>query len=462
MADDPKSIALYKEAIVKIDAVDKARKATQPKYEDLKKRIAGAIKSKAESKLELYRSALEAVVSEIAKGSNKVDLAHGAMREVELDEEFAAGHVAAIDKLTDILEAGQKSFDAMFKDAKKLQNDIEAALASAEDVATLARRALARLQKRADDDRETLKKLFARSDALAQKADEAKETHKKPVLAAAQKAYADLLVEPALFLHGKLIEELAAFAVEAGLPKYGPELQAELKDGIKDIQVQMAGVRIYVEQLDETSKRVKEMTVEEIDMKQAARKAAKLLALDRAREDEMAKAFERDVPERRPGRRARQDRRQGRAQAEGQGHADQVAQRQDRHLEVMQRGAPSVVDAGPRAGRSAAAPRPPPPVARRLESSARGRQHRAGAGRTALARRHADRAARRRLAIAPPFDASFEAIARWLHRRRPGWTMARRAAAGGEPGRQHAGGGRTQRRSCPGPGQFRRAPERAQ
>jgi hypothetical protein len=292
MADDPKSIARYKEAIVKIDAVDKARKATGPKYEDLKKRIAGAIKTKAESKLELYQSALEAVVSEIARGSDKVDHAHGAMRELELDDAFAASHVAAIDKLTDILEAGQKSFDEMFKDAKKLQNDIEAALATADDVATLARRALARLQKRSDDDRESLKKLFARSDALAQKADDAKETHKKPLLAAAQKAYADLLVEPALFLHGKLIEELAAFAVEAGLPKYGPELQKELKDGIKDIQVQMAGVRVYVEQLDETSKRVKEMTVEEIDMKQAAKKAAKLLALDRAREDEMVKAFE--------------------------------------------------------------------------------------------------------------------------------------------------------------------------
>jgi hypothetical protein len=179
----------------------------------------------------------------------------------------------------------------MFKDAKKLQNDIEAALATAEDVATLARRSLTRLQKRADDDREALKKLYARSEALAQKADDAKETHKKPLLAAAKKAYADLLVEPALFLHGKLIEELAAFAVEAGQPKYGPELQKELKDGIKDIQVQLAGVRIYVEQLDETSKRVKDMTVDEIDMQQVAKKAAKWLSLDRDREDEMAKVF---------------------------------------------------------------------------------------------------------------------------------------------------------------------------
>ncbi len=291
MADDPKTVALYKDAIAKIDTAGKARKATEPKFDDLKKRIAIAIKTKATSKLELYQSALEAVVSEIAKGSDKVDRAHGAMRELELDKEFAGGHLAAIDKLTDILEASQKAFDEMFKESKKLQKDIDTALASAEDAATLARRSLERLQKRADDDREALKKLFARSEALAQKADDAKETHKQPLLSAAQKAYADLLVEPALFLHGKLMEELMAFVVEAGLPKYGPELQAELKDGIKDIQVQMAGVRAYVEQLDETSKRVKAMTVDEIDMKLMARKGAKYLALDRDAEDAMAKAF---------------------------------------------------------------------------------------------------------------------------------------------------------------------------
>jgi hypothetical protein len=291
MAVDPKTVALYKDAIVKIDAAGKARKATEPKFDDLKKRIAMAIKSKASSKLELYQSALEAVVSEVAKGSDKVDKAHGAMRELELDEEFAAGHLAAIDKLTDILEASQKSFDEMFKDSKKLQNDVQTALSSAEDVATLARRSLERLQKRADDDREALKKLFAKSEVLAQKADDAKETHKKPLLAAAQKAYDGLLVEPALFLHGKLTEELMAFVVEAGLPKYGPELQAELKNGIKDIQIQMAGVRVYAEQLGETSKRVGELNVDEIDMKQVARKSAKLLALDREGEDAMAQAF---------------------------------------------------------------------------------------------------------------------------------------------------------------------------
>lgn len=292
MATDPKTVALYKEAITKIDAVGKARKATEPKFDDLKKRIVIAIKTKASSKLELYDSALEAVVSEIAKGSDKVDRAHGAMRELELDKEFAAGHLAAIDKLTDILEAGQKAFDAMFKDSKKLQNDVETALASAEDVATLARRSLERLQKRSDDDREALKKLFAKSEALAQKADDAKATHKKPLLAAAQKAYDGLLVEPALFLHGKLMEELMAFVVEAGLPKYGPELQAELKDGIKDIQIQMAGVRVYAEQLGETSKRVKDLNVDEIDMKLMARKGAKILALDREGEDAMFKAFD--------------------------------------------------------------------------------------------------------------------------------------------------------------------------
>lgn len=292
MADAGNSIKLYTVAINRVDAVGKARKATEPKFQDLRGRIAVAIKAKASSKLELYQSALEAVVSEIAKGSGLVDLAQGAMRELEVDKEFAASHLAAIDKLTDILEVGQKAFDTMFKDSKKLQNDIETALASADDAATQARRSLARLQKRADDDRDALKSLFPKSEAAAVKADEAKTKFSKPLLTAAQKAYESLGIEPALFLHGKVIEELAAFAVEAGLPKYGPELQAELKDGIKDIQVQMAGVRVYVDELGKTSKRVDDMTIDEVDMKEAAKKGAKLLSLDRERQDEMEDAFD--------------------------------------------------------------------------------------------------------------------------------------------------------------------------
>ena len=83
MATNPNTAKEFTRAVGLVDQVAKARKATEPKYEDLKKRLAIAIKAKDGPKLELYRTAFEAMVSEIAKGSGLVDLALGSMREIE-------------------------------------------------------------------------------------------------------------------------------------------------------------------------------------------------------------------------------------------------------------------------------------------------------------------------------------------------------------------------------------------
>lgn len=288
MAIDPKTAQKFKEAVVLVDRVGKARKATEAKYDDLKSRLGVAMKAKDGPKLELYLSAFEAIVSEIAKGSGLVDSALAALREVELDEEFVASRLAAIDKLMTIVSEARTAFARMFKDAKEQQNKGEAALASSQDAGEEAMRSLARLQKRADDDRDKLKDLFAKSEALASKAQAALDRRDTKALKDAQKAYDALLVEPAVFLHGKLMEDVAAFGEKAGASKnYGADLQAELKDGVKDIQNKAAGVRVYVDELAKTSKMVGEMSVAEIDVK----KAAKVLSLDRAAEAQLAKVL---------------------------------------------------------------------------------------------------------------------------------------------------------------------------
>jgi uncharacterized phage infection (PIP) family protein YhgE len=288
MAIDPKTAQEFTRAVGLVDKVGKARKATEPKYDDLKKRLAVAIKAKDGPKLELYSSALEAMVSLIAKGSAAVDLALGSMREVETDADFVASRLAAIDKLMTIISEARTSFAAMFKDAKDQQNKCEEALASSQDAGEDATRTLARLQKRADDDRDQLKELFGKSDALATKAQGAVDRRDAKALKAAQDAYDALHIEPALFLHGKLMEDVAAFGEQAAKSKdYGADVQAEVKDGVKDIQNKAAGVRVYVEQLTSVSKMVAEMSIAEIDVK----KAAKTLSVDRASEAALAKVL---------------------------------------------------------------------------------------------------------------------------------------------------------------------------
>lgn len=288
MAVNPSTAQEFTRAVGLVDQVAKARKATEPKYEDLKKRLAVAVKAKDGPKLELYRTALDAMVSEIAKGSGQVDLALGSMRAIEADEEFVAGRLAAIDKLMTIISGARTSFARMFKDAKDQQNQCEQALAASDDAGEDAQRALARLQKRVDDDRDTLKETFLKSDALATRGEAAVDKRDAKALKDVQKAYEALLVEPALFLHGKLMEDVADFGDKAGSSKsYGPDIQAEMKDGVKDLQSKAAGVRVYVEQLALTSKRVAGLTIAEID----TRKAAKVLAIDRATEDKVAKVL---------------------------------------------------------------------------------------------------------------------------------------------------------------------------
>jgi hypothetical protein len=288
MAVNPNTAKEFARAVGLVDQVAKARKATEPKFEDLKKRVAIAIKAKDGPKLELYRSAFEAMVSEIAKGSGLVDTALGSMREIETDEEFVSGRLAAIDKLMTIISEARTSFARMFKDAKDQQKQCEQALAASDDAGEDAQRALARLQKRADDDRDKLKDTFTKSEALAARGQAAVDKRDAKALKDVQKAYDALLVEPAVFLHGKLMDDVADFADKAGASKsYGPDIQAEMKDGARDIQNKAAGVRGYVEQLTQTSKLVADMTVEEIDTK----KAAKVLAIDRATEDKVAKVL---------------------------------------------------------------------------------------------------------------------------------------------------------------------------
>jgi hypothetical protein len=68
---------------------------------------------------------------------------------------------------------------------------------------------------------------------------------------------------------------------------YSDDLKKKLKDGVKDIQNKAVGVNVYVEQLGLASKRVKELSVEAIDVG----KAAKALAIDRNGEAALKKVL---------------------------------------------------------------------------------------------------------------------------------------------------------------------------
>jgi len=89
-------------------------------------------------------------------------------------------------------------------------------------------------------------------------------------------------------LHEGLLKRVKTFGEESAASKvYSDDLKKKLKDGVKDIQSKAVGVNVYVEQLGLAVKRVKELSVGEIDVA----KAAKALSIDRAGEAGLKKVL---------------------------------------------------------------------------------------------------------------------------------------------------------------------------
>jgi len=287
MAESPTAVRFAK-AKVTAAQIGKVRAVFDPKWKDVVTRLKAAIKAKQNDKIDLYLAALDGRIKELNKILRAATLARADLREIELDEDFVAEHLNDVDKAVTTVSEAVDGLTEEFDEGKTLQNDAEAASTKFQGSASQAMTNLSALDGEMDDAKDGLSALFKKQDPIHSRAAKAVESHDARALEKAQKEHAALGIEVALVLHEGLLKRVKEFgeksAANAG---YSDDLKKKLKDGVKDIQNKAVGVNVYVEQLGLASKRVKELSVEAIDVG----KAAKALAIDRNGEAALKKVL---------------------------------------------------------------------------------------------------------------------------------------------------------------------------
>jgi len=287
MADSATAVRFAK-AKVTAAQIGKVRAVFDPKWKDVVTKLKAAIKAKQNDKIDLYLAALDGRIKELNKILRAATLARGDLREIELDEDFVAEHLSEVEKAVTTVSEAVDGLTEEFDEGKTLQNDAEAASTKFQGSASQAMTNLSALDGEMDDAKDELSALFKKQDPIHSHAAKAVESHDAKALEKAQKEHAALGIEVALVLHEGLLKRVKEFgeksAANAG---YSDELKKKLKDGVKDIQNKAVGVNVYVEQLGLASKRVKELSVEAIDVG----KAAKALAIDRNGEAALKKVL---------------------------------------------------------------------------------------------------------------------------------------------------------------------------
>ena len=282
---DSASEKLFKKIKLVAGQVAKIRAVLDVRWKDLVKQIEYAIKTQDRDKIELYLSAIDGRIKEVSKTLQAARAAMGDVRELQADEDFVAGNIVEMDDVVSGLSEAVKSLTAQFAQGKKLQNQAEAAARTAKDSAGQATADQAQLESSMNEAKEKFSAVFRKADAIQVRAADAVKRRDAKALAKAKSEHAALGIDVQLVLYEGLLKRIKELGASAGAKEYAPDVQAQLKDGYKDLMNQAAGVKVYVEQLELGIERMKAMKVEAAD----AGKAAKLLSLDRAAEDMLKK-----------------------------------------------------------------------------------------------------------------------------------------------------------------------------
>jgi hypothetical protein len=268
--------------------IGKVRAAFDPKWKDVTTKLRAAIKEKEADKIDLYLSALDGQLKSLNKALRAATVTRGSLREVELDEDFVAANLKAVDAAVTIVSDAVKSFATQYDEGKTLQNEAEKAGARFSGGADQAMITLSGLEEEMEDEKGELTGLFKKQDMVAQRAADAAESHDAKGLDKAQKEHAGLGIDITLTLYDGYVKQMRKFGAEAAASKeYSKELKEKLADGIADIERKVGTTDSYARMLRDSVKRVKELKIEEIDLA----KAAKTLSLDKANEALMKKVL---------------------------------------------------------------------------------------------------------------------------------------------------------------------------
>ena len=285
---EPTTAAQFTKAKLVAVQIGKIRTAFDPKWKEVVGKLRGAIKAKQNDKIDLYLSALEGRIKELNKILRAATIARGSLREIESDKDFVAENLKAVDDAVTTVSEAVDGFTAQFDEGKTLQNEAEAASNRFQGGADQAMTNLSALDGEIDDAKDDLTALFRKSDAINVRAVRAAESRDAKGLEKAQSEHDALGIDIRLSLHEGRLKRVKEFGETAAASKeYSDDLKKKLKDGVKDIQNKAVGLNVFVEQLGLAVKRVKALSVAEVDVG----KAAKALSIDRAGEAGLKKVL---------------------------------------------------------------------------------------------------------------------------------------------------------------------------
>jgi DNA repair exonuclease SbcCD nuclease subunit len=126
VAIDPTTLAAFKSAILRADAIDKENKKLQADFKARSTKLVAAVKEKDGPLTELLREQLgtsvdkaEDCLSDIEKFL-RVDIAH-----IQRDKDFAESKSGQIEKLVGVISAAQSSLTRQFELAKQIDASAE-------------------------------------------------------------------------------------------------------------------------------------------------------------------------------------------------------------------------------------------------------------------------------------------------------------------------------------------------
>lgn len=291
MAVKPETVIAVKKLVPLADKVEKASKQLSGELDELKRKLAEAVKARQRSMIELHLKTLEGVINRSTAGLADCDQANGHLDTIDEDEDFLADKT----RREQVEKAGKKLADAkdsltkVFGDAKRVQNAGEKGRNEAIGTDDDMLRELAQTDRWVKQHRKDMKALYEKTEALNTKATEAAERRDAKALAAAQAEMKKLDIGVAEIVHKGHFDELDRLQKKADSGKLSAELAADLKDGIEDLRAEMAGAAVPVEYMRKNHDRVmNDLNVAEI----AVKKALKVLGLDAKFEGKLKKALE--------------------------------------------------------------------------------------------------------------------------------------------------------------------------
>src|SRR5262245_15365188 len=283
----PATLDAFKGLVTATADLDKRTKKLDAEVVKREGKVREAIAGGDTTVIETQQKAIGGDLAETEGLLKDADKALISLQTVLEDEAFMQERDDDAEKVSTIIASTRTKTAQHFKTLKKYQNDLEEAWRKSLKSGDHVLRELARRDAAVKDLKKSLKQDFAKLDKAAQRATAAHEARDAKALAAATADVDSLNGDMQIrFKIEKDVTDKLKNDIDAN-KDLSDDVRATLNDGIKDVQSDLNGMSVYVEQSAKSAKFVKDLKVETIDVE----KALKTLEIDPKHKPKLAKVL---------------------------------------------------------------------------------------------------------------------------------------------------------------------------